>query len=79
MELLGKENGVNSGEVVEQIQQRLAQIRQGLDIEQVEVLCVEEGEVGIDGGRVEEQEGAVEIEELWKASVDYRLVPPLGF
>ena len=79
MELLGKENGVDSGEVVEQIQQRLAQIRQGLDVEQVEVLCVEEGEVGVDGGRVEEQEGAVEIEELWKASVDYRLVFPLGF
>ena len=79
MELLGKENGVDSGEVVEQIQQRLAQIRQGLDVEQVEVLCVEEGEVGVDGGRVEEQEGAMEIEELWKASVDYRLVSPLGF
>ena len=42
MELLGKEDGVNSGEVVEQIQQRLAQLSKRLLVQLVEVLRVEE-------------------------------------
>ena len=42
MELLGKEDGVNGGEVVEQIQQRLAQLSKRLLVQLVEVLRVEE-------------------------------------
>ena len=42
MELLGEEDGVNSGEVVEQIQQRLAQLSKRLLVQLVEVLRVEE-------------------------------------
>ena len=42
MELLGKEDGVNSGEVVQQIQQRLAQLSKRLLVQLVEVLRVEE-------------------------------------
>ena len=79
MELLRKEDGVDSGEVVEQIQQRLAQLSQRLGVQLVEVLRVEEGEVSIDGGGVEEQKGAVQLKELGEAPVDRRLVPPLGF
>ena len=42
MELLGEEDRVNSGEVVEQIQQRLAQLSKRLLVQLVEVLRVEE-------------------------------------
>ena len=42
MELLGKEDRVNSGEVVQQIQQRLAQLSKRLLVQLVEVLRVEE-------------------------------------
>ena len=79
MELLRKEDGVNGGEVVEQIQQRLAQLSQCLGVQLVEVLCVEEGEVCINGGGVEEQEGAMQLKELGEAPMDRCLVPPLGF
>ena len=79
MELLRKEDGVDSGEVVEQIQQRLAQLSQRLGVQLVEVLRVEEGEVSIDGGGVEEQKGAVKLKELREAPVDRRFVPPLRF
>ena len=79
MELLRKENGVNSGEVVEQIQQRLAQLSQRLGVQLVEVLCVEEGEVCINGGWVEKKKGAVQLKELGEAPMDRCLIPPQSF
>jgi len=55
MELLGEENRIDSGEMVEQLQQRLAQLGQGLALQLVEVLGVKKGEVSINGGWVEEK------------------------
>ena len=69
MKVLGKEDGVNGGEVVEQLQQRLAQLGQGLALQLVEVLSVEEGEVSINGGWVEEKKGSVQLKELGEGNM----------
>ena len=79
MELLRKEDGVNGGEVVEQIQQRPAQLSQRLGVQLVELLRVEEGEVGINGGGMEKQEGAMQVKELGEAPMDRCLIPPQSF